>query len=185
MHDRRGMIQRREAACPCAERPALMAARFNTSPVFDAAARDMLHQLHGPGIATALIAYHVTPQDPIDHERRERFCQERKMMTGRGTTKRKTFLIRAARHFAKWSAEEPWPDGIVPSFEAFHEDESPQMTSCARDLAPKHPRRSFMFPPVSGRQRPPSTRRSAVLAARYRCALVTQAFTAEFDNAVF
>ena len=107
------------------------------------------------------------------------------MKTGRGTTKRKTFLIQAARHFAMASMDEPRPDGIVPSFEAFHEDESPQMTDCARDPAPKHPRRSFILPPVSGRQRPPSTRRSAVPAARYRCALVTQAFTAEFDNAVF
>ena len=119
MHDRRGMIQRREAVCPCAERPALMAARFNTSPVFDAAARDMLHQLHGPGIATALIAYHVTPQDPIDHERRERFCQERKMMTGRGTTKRKTFLIRAARHLSKSPADGPRPDGLFQVLKRF------------------------------------------------------------------
>ena len=50
MHDRRGMIQRREAACPCAEAPAF----------FEGAARDMLHHPHGPGIATCLVAYHVT-----------------------------------------------------------------------------------------------------------------------------
>jgi hypothetical protein len=50
MHDRQGMIQRREADCPCAEPPAF----------FEGTARDKLHHLHGPGIATSLVAYHVT-----------------------------------------------------------------------------------------------------------------------------
>jgi hypothetical protein len=185
MHDRQGMIQRREAACPCAEAPALRTARINASAVFAGPGRDMLHQLHGPGIATTPVAYHVTPQDPIDHGRREWFCQEREMMTGRGDDEAKDILNPGGATLVevagRWAATR-W---IVPSFEAFHEDESPQMTGCARALASKHPRRSFILPPVPGRQRPPSTRRSAVLAGRYRCALVTQAFTAELDNAVF
>jgi hypothetical protein len=107
------------------------------------------------------------------------------MMTGRGKTKRKTFLIQVARHFAKGSTEEPRPDGIVPSFETFHVDESPQMSSCARDPAPKHPGGVSVSSPFPADDGPLRPRRSAVLAGRYRCALVTQAFTAEFDNAVF
>jgi hypothetical protein len=172
MHDRQGMIRRREAVCPCPE-----------ALVFAGAARDMLHQAHGPGIAT--VQDHVIPQDPIEHERRERFGQERTMMTGRGTTKRNLFLIRAARHFSKLPAEVPRLDGIVASFETFNVDESPQMTGCARDLVPKHAWRSFILPPVPAGNGPLRPRRSALSAARYRCALVTQAFTAEFDNAVF
>jgi hypothetical protein len=174
MHDRQRMIQRREAVCPCLE-----------ALVFAGAGRDMLHQPHGPGIATGLTASHVTAQDPIEHERQERFGQERTMMTGRGTTKRNLFLIRTARHFSKLPAEVPRLDGIVASFEAFHEDESPQMTGRARDLVPKHAWRSSFFRPFPAGNGPLRPRRSAVSAARYRCALVTQAFTAEFDNAVF
>jgi hypothetical protein len=72
--------------------------------------------------------------------------------------------------------------GIVTNAMAFAADESPRRIGCARDLgviargADKHLSGHALAIPHGDRPKP---------VRRHRCALVTQAFTAEFDNAVF
>jgi hypothetical protein len=121
----------------------------------------------------------------MQQERRDRFCRDRKMTTGRRDDKAKDILNPGGVTLAEVAAGGAATRWIVLCPEAFHEDESPQMTGYARDLAPM-PSSVEMHSPA--RFRPvtaPSTRRSAYVAGHSRCALVTQVFTAEFDNAVF
>ena len=121
-------------------------------------------------------------QDPIQQHCRDRSSRDGEMKTSRGDDHAKDILNPGGATLAQVAGESTPTRWIVLCMEAFHEDESPQMSGCARNLAPT-PFSAEMHPPARFRPAMAPSFRRPVRAAP--CAPATQVFTAEFDNAVF